>query len=131
LLQAMILKWIIFCYKMWSSLEINFHKSFLIFLGDISIKSFLLSLIFNYSVQNLSVTYLGLLLILGSLKSHNESHSLRGCRKVWQDGKENCSLWNIMMINTVLSAIFMYFLSFFPLSRWVEKEIDSLRRKFF
>ena len=34
------------------------------------------------------------------------------------------------MINVVLSAIPTYFLSFFSPPRWVEREIDSLRRKF-
>jgi len=31
------------------------------------------------------------------------------------------------MINVVLLAILMFFLSFFPILRWVEKNIDSLR----
>ena len=34
------------------------------------------------------------------------------------------------MINAVLSAIPTYFLSFFSILKWVEREIDSLRRKF-
>ena len=48
--QAMILKWILFCYEMWSKLKFNFHKSFLIFLVDISVNDFLLSLVFNCPV---------------------------------------------------------------------------------
>jgi len=34
------------------------------------------------------------------------------------------------MINAIFSAISTYFLSFFPLSRWVKREIDSIRRRF-
>ena len=34
------------------------------------------------------------------------------------------------MINTVLSAIPTYSLSIFQLLRWVEKETDTLRRRF-
>jgi len=41
--QAMILKWILFCYEMWFGLKINFHKSYIIFLGEILVNSFLLS----------------------------------------------------------------------------------------
>jgi len=33
----------------------------------------------------------------------------------------------ITMINAVLLAILMFFLSFFPILRWVEKNINSLR----
>ena len=35
----------------------------------------------------------------------------------------------ITIINVVFSSIPTYFLSFFPLSRWVERKIDSIRRK--
>ena len=34
------------------------------------------------------------------------------------------------MINSILTAILTYFLSFFPLPRWVKKVTDSLRRRF-
>jgi len=45
--------------------------------------------------------------------------------------RESGLFWGkITMISAVLSSIPMYFLSFFPLSRWLKREIDSLRRKF-
>ena len=48
-------------------LKINYYKSVLIFLEEISTNSILFSLIFNYPIQRLSITYLGLPPTLRSL----------------------------------------------------------------
>ena len=71
LAQAMILKWIMICFEKWSGLTINYQKSALMFIGEISIWSFLLSLIFNCLIKSLPITYLGLSLTTGRL---NRSH---------------------------------------------------------
>ena len=53
---ALALKGILLCFEKWSGLRINFHKSALIFLGDISMNNFLISLIFNCLVNRLPLT---------------------------------------------------------------------------
>ena len=66
--QSVVLKWVLHCFEKWSGLKINYHKSSsLIFLVDISVNSFLISLIFNSLVQKLPVTYLGLPLCTNKL----------------------------------------------------------------
>jgi len=128
----MILKWVLFCYEMWSGLKINFQKIFLIFLGDILINNLLLSRVFSCPVQRLSVTYLGLSISLGVLKKSWWRPLIDTVQKRLVGWKVKLlSLWeSITMINMVLSAILTYFLSFFPILRWVEKNIEPMRRKF-
>ena len=48
--RAMVLKGVLRCFELWSGLKINFQKSSLIFLGDISASSFLISLLFKCPV---------------------------------------------------------------------------------
>jgi len=63
--QAMVLKWILFCYEKWSGLKINYHKSSLIFLGEIMLNSLFNSLVFYCPVQRLPISYLRIPLSLG------------------------------------------------------------------
>ena len=64
----MVLKWVLFCYKKWSGLKINYRKNSLIFLGEISTSGLLISLVLNCLVQRLTIRYLGLPLTFGMLK---------------------------------------------------------------
>jgi len=57
LAQAMIQKWILLCYEKWPWLNINYHKSALIFIVEISAKSFLILLIFNCPIKTLPITW--------------------------------------------------------------------------
>ena len=90
--QAMILEWILFYFKRWSRLKINFHKGALVFPGEIFVNSFLFFLVFNCPIQILPLSYLGLLLAVGSLKKRSGDRLLIRCRKTWQVGKGKCSL---------------------------------------
>jgi len=114
----------------WGS--INFYKSTLIFLGDILAKSFLISLIFNCPIKRVPILCLGFPLSIGSLR---RSQWLPLIEKVqrrltgWK-GRLLSLGERITMVDTVLYAISTYFLSFFQLPRWVEKDIDSIMRKF-
>ena len=49
--QTMILKWTMFCFERWSGLKINFHKNSLVSLGEISVCSFLISIVFSCPIQ--------------------------------------------------------------------------------
>ena len=113
-------------------LKINYYKSVLIFLGEISTNSFLLSLIFNYPIQRLSITYLGLSLTLRSLNKPKWIPLIENVQKRLAGSKGRLlSLGGrVTMINAVLSTIPTYFLSFFLFPIWVKRKIDSLRRKF-
>ena len=65
--QTMILKWVLMCYAKWSSLKINYHKSSLNFFGDISVNTYLISLVCNCPMQKLPIIHLGLPLTTGKL----------------------------------------------------------------
>jgi len=130
--QTLVLKVLLKRYKLWSSLKINFQKSSLIFLDDITASSFLISLVFKWPVQRLPITYLGSPLFIGSLNKqfwrplvNKNQKRLAG----WK-GRMLSLEGRIIMINAALTALSTYSLSFFALPRWVEMEIDSLMRKF-
>ena len=67
LVQVTTLKWIL-CYERWSGLSINYHKSALIFLGDIMGYNELISLIFNCPYEDLT-DYL-----FGTVPGFGENH---------------------------------------------------------
>jgi len=130
--QALVLKGVLRCNELWSSLKINFKKSFLVFLGDITASSFLISLVFKCPVQRPPITYLRLSLSIGSLKKQLWRPLINKIQKKlarWK-GRMLSLGGKITMINAVLTALSTYFLSFFVLPHWVEMEIYSLRRRF-
>jgi len=116
----------------WSDLKINYLKFTDLFV-DISVNYILISLVFNYRFQKLPITYLGLPFTIGKLNKtqwrpliHRIQKRLAG----WK-GKMLSLEGRITMINTVLSAMHTYFLSFFSLPRWIEREIAFLKESFF
>ena len=108
----------------------------LIFSGEISANSLLLSPVFNCLVHWLSFSYLELPLTCDRLQKLQWRPLIeRRSNGDWQDRVVTCSLslslsGKITKINDILSVIPMYFASFFSLFRWVERELDSLRRIF-
>jgi len=91
--QAMILKWILFSYMRWSRLKINYHRSSLVFLREILVNNFRLSLVFNCPVQDYLSHTLGCHLRLAVLRSLSGDNLLIGFIKDLRDGKRDCSLW--------------------------------------
>ena len=130
LAQEMILKWIfaIPWEMVWSSDQFSKKCPDPI---SRSTGSSLLPLIFNYPTQSLPITYLGLSLTMGRPKKIKWLLFIEKVRKRLAGWKGRMlSGGRITLINAVFSAIPIYFLSFFPLPTWVEREIDSKRRNF-
>ena len=65
---AIVLKWILCRFEMWSGLKINFHKSACILIGQISCQTNLIPLIFNCQMEVFPTKFLGLPLREGALK---------------------------------------------------------------
>ena len=129
----MILKWILLCYGKWFGFTINYHKRALIFLGEISVKSFLLSLIFNFSIKRLPITFLGLPLTTGRLNRPQWVPLIEKVQKrlVGWKGRWLSLGSRITMIIVVLSAIPTYFLSFSrSLDGW-KGTLSLLKENFF
>ena len=89
--QAMILKWILFSYKRWSRLKINYHRSSLVFLREILVNNFHWFSIVQFK-DYLSHT-LGCHLRLAVLRSLSGDNLLIGFITDLRDGKRYCSLW--------------------------------------
>ena len=125
LFQASVLKWILICYKRCPGLKINFYKSLLIFLGEVTPNNQLISQVFNCQVHKFPINYLGLPLLVGRLKKSLWNLILIRFRRDCQARRVKLlSLGGRIAISSPLIS------SHFPLPRWVEREIDSLRRKF-
>ena len=130
--QTMVRKWVLLCYEKWSELKINYHKApqFSQEKFQLIAFCFLISLVFNCLVQRLSITYLELSLNTGRLSKLYWKPRIKKIQKRlarWK-GKLLSLGGRVTMINQ--SYLSMYFISFFSLSRRVEREIDTLRRKF-
>ena len=88
---VMVLKGVLLCHEKWFSLKINYHKICLIFLGEILANS-LLSLIFNYPVQWLPITFWDYHSLVAGFKSFTRDHLLKGPNEDWQAREVTCSL---------------------------------------
>jgi len=110
----MVLKWVLLYYEKWPGLKINYHKSSLVFLGDISFNNYLISLVFNCSVQKLPITYQGLPFASCRLKKQRWRLLTDRIQKRLVGWKRKMPSFRgqITMINTILSAMPIYFLSF-------------------
>ncbi|XP_020262664.1 uncharacterized protein LOC109838650 [Asparagus officinalis] len=115
-----------------SGLRVNTLKSNLYYLGKSLHKGKTLAEILSCSVGSLPFSYLGLPLKRGSLS-----------KKEWQplleSFKKKLSLWKnkslsiggrLTLLNSVLSSLPLYYMSFFKLPKWLIKAIDRIRRNF-
>ena len=91
-----------------------------------------MSLIFNCPIKRLPITCLRLPIITESLNRPQREPLIEKVQKRLAGWKGMLlSLGSgLTMINAVLSAFTTYSLSFFPPPRWMERDIDSLMRKF-
>jgi len=101
----------------------RFQKNSLVFLRNISIHIFLISLVFNYPAQKLPISYLGLPISSSKINKSLWSPLIdRMQRRLsgWK-GKLISFGGRITMINALVAAIPMYFLSSYSLDGWKEK----------
>lgn len=130
--QAVILKWILRCFEVWSGLKINFHKSSLGWLGKrSSVSSFIVS-IFGYKEEGFLLKYLGILLRPNKLQRAYWTPLMKSFERKFESWKRNLlSLCGRPpLLNVVLSVASRYFMSYFVLPKWMRDEIDKIWRKF-
>lgn len=130
--QAMERKSRLCCFEMWSGLRINFNKISLIHLGEDNLTSQIISVIFSCRVDTLPIRYLGYPLRQGRLSKQDWDPLLDHLERRlegWK-GKYLFLAGRIILINVVLSAIPLYFMSVAYLPYWVINKIDSISRRF-
>lgn len=131
-----VLKIILYCFKLISGLYINFQKSSTDFISrrydGISCLTYTKWL--NYPKLNTPFKYLRLSLIIDGSKP-SESNSSLLLQKIenklasWK-GKYLSFGGRLVLINLVVTALSLYYLSFFKLRVWVVRKMEKLRRSF-
>ncbi|KAJ4816988.1 RNA-directed DNA polymerase (reverse transcriptase)-related family protein [Rhynchospora pubera] len=126
------LQWILKSFESLSGLKINFAKSELLSLTlSTNICEELASML-NYKIGHFLLKYLGLPL-------HWKAPSRSDWRLVIDKVGQKLTSWKgnlmslggrLVMVNSVLTAVPLYFLSFFKAPNWVIQKIDKIRRDF-
>lgn len=131
--SATILKAILDAFSNCSGLKINFGKSTLTPINIAEAQAADISAIFNCPLQAFPLSYLGLPLSPKKLRRadylpliENIDKRLAGwkCASLSRGGR-------LILLNSVLSSLPLYFCSVFALPSWVIKDIDKIRRGFF
>ena len=126
-------KILIYIFKLLSGLLINFNKSSLYQLEPSSLDLTVVSSLLHWRMGNFPFTYLGLPLKPTSLFK-TDWHSLldRIDKRLasWK-GHTLSREGRLILVNSILSSLLLYFISFFFIPQWVIDHIDRLRRAFF
>ncbi|XP_020264999.1 uncharacterized protein LOC109840677 [Asparagus officinalis] len=127
-----ILKTILYIFEEMSGLGINYSKSSLVYFGKTHLKEHSLASSLNCKVDHLPIKYLGLPLKYGKLSKSDWQPILDNLhRKLSTWRKHSLSFGGrLVLLNSVLSSIPLYFMSFYKLPMWLIKEIDKIRRNF-
>jgi hypothetical protein len=103
---------------------------FLIRCEDLDIPSILGQ--FHVQLGQLPCKYLGLPLRIGKIRREDEQvliDKVAGKLPRWK-GRLLNKAGRLTLVNSVLSSILTYHMTVFPLSKWVVKRIDRIRRNF-
>lgn len=126
------LKYILCLFEQLSGLKINFNKSEVFCFGEAKEKQDLYSNIFTCKVGSLPLKYLGIPIdqkrILNKdwkLAENKMEHKL-GC---WQ-GRLQSIGGRLILLNSTLSSVPMYMISFYKLPKGVQERIDYFRKRF-
>ncbi|WVZ94359.1 LOW QUALITY PROTEIN: hypothetical protein U9M48_040258 [Paspalum notatum var. saurae] len=127
------MKLLLFAFEQVLGLKINFHKSELFYFRDAEDKVELYTVLFGCKAGNFPINYLGIPIHFRKLKncdwdkveerfekrlsSWKGKHLLIGCR--------------LTLINSVLSSLPMYMMSFFYIPKGVLMNLDYFRLRFF
>lgn len=128
------IKILLVCFELLSGLKINFDKSAIYPLGNTTTPEVVLaSNIFQCSHGVFPMTYLGIPLKPTTLTRADWIPMIDKVETRLDSWKGKCLSrgGRLILVNSVLSAIPMHYLSFFIFPSWVLKRIDSIRRSFF
>ncbi|XP_020267043.1 uncharacterized protein LOC109842598 [Asparagus officinalis] len=126
------LKTILSIFASISGLCANHQKSNLFYLGKIPQKGNSMAEILGCTVGSLPFSYLGLPLKRGTLTKREWQPLLESFKKklsIWKNKTLSIG-GRLTLLNSVLSSIPLYYMSFFKLPKWVINAVDKIRRKF-
>jgi hypothetical protein len=127
------LKLVLFAFEKLSSLEINFHKNELFCIGEAKELVTNYTQLFGCKEESFPFKYLGI--PMNDHKLANKDWNMieeRFQKKLssWK-GKLLSVEGRLMLINSILSSLPMFMLSFFRISKGVLKKLDYYRSRFF
>ncbi|XP_020262542.1 uncharacterized protein LOC109838519 [Asparagus officinalis] len=127
-----ILKAILYIFEDISGLGINFSKSSLIYFGNLHNRGQTLAAAMNCNLDHLPIKYLGLPLKYGKLAKSDWQPMLDNMYRKLASWKSSCLSFGgrLVLLNSVLSSILLYYMSFYKLPSWVIKEVDKIRKNF-
>ncbi|XP_020266417.1 uncharacterized protein LOC109841906 [Asparagus officinalis] len=127
-----ILKAILYIFEDISWLGINFSKSSLIYFGKLHNRGQVLASSMNCKLDYLPIKYLGLPLKYGKLAKSDWQPMLDNMYRKLASWKSSCLSFGgrLVLLNSVLSSIPLYYMSFYKLPSWVIKEVDKIRKNF-
>jgi len=127
------LKLILYLFEGFSGVSINFPKRSLVYFEKFANRGTMLASVINCPLEFLPFNYLGLPLLSGRIRNRDwqpiidKFYNKLSCWK----GSSLSIGGRVILINSVFSALPLYYLSFFKLPSWVIKKIDGIRRNFF
>jgi len=127
------LKLLLFAFEQASGLKIDFHKSEIYFFGDAKEEKDKYTELFGCKSRNFPMTYLGILIHFKKLKNavwHKVEERFEKKLSSWR-GKHLSTGGRLTLINSVLSSLPMYMMSFFAIPKEVLKKLDYFRSSFF
>lgn len=126
------IKIILYLFEKVSGLSVNYAKSNLFYMGKIAGKGERMASLLNCQIGKLPFVYLGLPFAYGKLSKKDWDPLVAKLQK-------RLSSWNarslsfggrLTLINSVLTDLPLYFISFFKLPKWLVKKINSIRARF-
>lgn len=131
--QLVALMIILYSFELVSGLKINSGKSSLIHLGQKNEDNNIYANIFNSKMEPFPIKYLGLPLRNKKLKKDDWFKVIDKVEYILNSWKsKHLSLGGrLTLVNSVISSIQSYFLSFFLFPAWVISKLDKINRGFF
>ena len=127
------LKFLLYAFESLSGLKINFHKSSVYTLGcsvDMNRKC---AEMLNCMADSFPLKYLGAYIRPKRLMKSDWQYVIDKVDRRLARWKGNClsKAGRLVLVNSVLAAIPLYWLSFYSCPGWVVQKIDAVRRNFF
>jgi hypothetical protein len=131
--QAKNLKLLLCAFELLSGLKINFHKSEIFCYGEAKEMEHYYTALFGCNIGNYPFRYLG-------IPMHHRQLLNSEWRKVEERFEQKLSCWKakylsyggrLVLLNSVLSSLPMFMMSFFEIPKGVLKKLDYFRSRFF
>jgi hypothetical protein len=131
--QAKNLKLLLCAFEQLSGLKINFHKSEIFCYGAAKEMEEFYTSLFGCNIGEYPFRYLG-------IPMHHRQLLNSKCKKVEERFEQKLSCWKakylsyggeLVLLNSVLSSLPMFMMSFFEIPKWFIKNLDHYRSRFF